>query len=414
MAGHVVVPGRRVRVLEVRHEDAGAGVERVDDHLALDRAGDLDAPVLQVGRDRGDLPVAVTDVFGFLQEVRQPAAVQLFLDFLPAGHQLVAAGAEGALQLGDERQGLRGEDFVVTGFHFPAYFHALRQGQFGHVGLPVVGVLLWIWAAAAYKRNRGVAQPHNAARNAANRNRRDPDRISGMIDLYTWPTPNGMKVQIMLEETGLPYTVHPVNIVAGEQFDPAYLALNPNNKVPTITDPDGPGGQPITIMETGAILLYLADKRRAIFAGQKEAGKAVYWDVMQWLMWQMGGLGPMFGQAQHFHSYATEDVPYAKARYLNEGARLLGVLDARLTGRDYICGEYSIVDMASFPWVRINKMCGLSLEDYPEVSRWYGAIRARPAVEVGINVLMDRYIAIANSDEGKETLFGATQYAGGS
>jgi GST-like protein len=232
-----------------------------------------------------------------------------------------------------------------------------------------------------------------------------------MIDLYTWPTPNGMKVQIMLEETGLPYTVKPVNIIAGEQFDPAYLALNPNNKVPTITDPDGPGGAPITMMETGAILLYLADKTGQFLPATKDDPIA-YWDALQWLMWQMGGLGPMFGQAQHFHSYATEDVPYAKERYLNEGKRLLGVLETRLASQDYICGEYSIVDMACFPWVRVNKMCGLSLKDWPKVSRWYGAIRARPAVEVGINVLMDRYIAIANSDEGKETLFGSTQYTG--
>ena len=230
-----------------------------------------------------------------------------------------------------------------------------------------------------------------------------------MIDLYTWPTPNGMKVQIMLEETGLPYAVKPVNIIAGEQFDPAYLALNPNNKVPTITDTDGPGGQPMTMMETGAILLYLADKTGQFLPATRDDPVA-YWDAMQWLMWQMGGLGPMFGQAQHFHSYATEEVPYAKARYLNEGKRLLGVLETRLADRDYICGDYSIVDMACFPWVRVNKMCGLSLADWPEVSRWYGAIRSRPAVEVGINVLMDRYIAIANSDEGKEALFGATQY----
>ena len=228
-----------------------------------------------------------------------------------------------------------------------------------------------------------------------------------MIELYTWPTPNGMKVQIMLEECGLPYKVTPVNIIQGEQFDPAYLKLNANNKVPTITDPDGPGGAPITLMETGAILLYLAQKTGRFMP----AGEQGYWDAMQWLMWQMGGLGPMFGQAQHFHSYATEDVPYAKARYLNEGKRLLAVLEARLAGRDYVCGDYSIVDMACFPWVRVHKMGGMSLDGYPETGRWYGAIRARPAVDRGINVLMDRYVAIANSDEGKETLFGSkTQY----
>ena len=231
-----------------------------------------------------------------------------------------------------------------------------------------------------------------------------------MIELYTWPTPNGMKVQIMLEECGLAYEAKPVNIIAGEQFDPAYLALNPNNKVPTLTDPDGPDGRPITLMETGAILLYLARKTERFLPTMTRGGEAGYWDAMQWLMWQMGGLGPMFGQAQHFHSYATEEVPYAKARYLNEGNRLLGVLETRLAGRAHICGDYSIVDMACFPWVRIHKMGGMSLDGYPETGRWYGAVRGRPAVDRGINVLMDRYVAIAEADEGKETLFGSTQY----
>ena len=197
----------------------------------------------------------------------------------------------------------------------------------------------------------------------------------------------------MLEETGLPYEVMPVDITSGEQFAPDYLALNPNNKVPTIVDRDGPSGAPYPVFETGAILLYLAEK-----TGQfMPKDTAARFEALQWLMWQMGGLGPMMGQAQHFHSYAPEDVAYAKDRYRNESLRLLNVLDRRLAGRDFICGNYSIADMACFPWVRVHKMGGLTLEDCPNVTRWCGAIRGRPATGRAIELLMDRYVAIAES-----------------
>ena len=227
-----------------------------------------------------------------------------------------------------------------------------------------------------------------------------------MIQLYTWPTPNGHKVQIMLEEIGLPYAVHPVDIIRGAQFDPDYLALNPNNKVPTIVDDDGPGGKPFTVFETGAILIYLAEKAGQLMPTEPRARA----QVLQWLMWQMGGLGPMLGQAQHFHRYATEQVPYAIERYTKEGRRLLCVMERQLNGRDYLAGDYSIADIACFPWVRIHKMANQSLDDLPEVSRWYAAIRARPAVERGLKLLLDQWVDVTKSEEARTNLFGDPQY----
>ena len=234
-----------------------------------------------------------------------------------------------------------------------------------------------------------------------------------MIKLYTWPTPNGHKVQIMLEEVGVPYTVHPIDITRGAQFDPDYLALNPNNKVPTIVDDNGPDGAPITVFETGAILIYLAEKTGRFIPSEARARC----EVMQWLMWQMGGLGPMLGQAQHFHRYATEKVPYAIERYTKEGRRLLNVMERRLDRRDYLAGDYSIADIACFAWVRIHKMANQTLDDLPRVSRWYAAIRARPAVERGIKLLLDQWVDVTKSEEARTNLFGGPQYgsdAGGS
>lgn len=227
-----------------------------------------------------------------------------------------------------------------------------------------------------------------------------------MIDLYTWPTPNGHKVQIMLEELALPYRTVPVDITEGAQFAPAFLAISPNNKVPTIVDSEGPGDAPYGVFETGAILLYLSEKTGRFMPRET----AARYDALQWLMWQMGGQGPMFGQAQHFHSYAPEKVPYAMERYANEGRRLLGVMDARLGSRDYMMDEYSIVDMACFPWVRVHKMCGLTLDDFPNVARWYGVVRARPAVDRGLKVLMDRFKDIRTTESAKHNLFGDPQY----
>jgi GSH-dependent disulfide-bond oxidoreductase len=230
-----------------------------------------------------------------------------------------------------------------------------------------------------------------------------------MIELYTWPTPNGHKVQIMLEEIGMPYTIHPIDITRGAQFDPDYLALNPNNRVPTIVDEDGPDGAPITVFETGAILIYLAEKTGRFIPSEARARC----EVIQWLMWQMGGLGPMLGQAQHFHRYATEKVPYPIERYTKEGRRLLTVMERRLDGRDYLAGDYSIADIACFAWVRIHKMANQTLDDLPRLSRWYAAIRARPAVERGIELLLDQWVDVTKSEQARMNLFGGPQYGSG-
>lgn len=228
-----------------------------------------------------------------------------------------------------------------------------------------------------------------------------------MIDLYTWATPNGHKAQIMLEEIGLPFEVHPIDITSGTQFDPQYLKLNPNNKVPTIVDRDGPAGRPFAVFESGAILLYLAEKIGKLLPRDPEGRSR----AVQWLMWQMGGLGPMLGAAQHFHRYAPRPVPYALERYTKECYRLLDVMERQLGETEYLAGEYSIADVACFPWIRIHKMGGLTLEHYPNVRRWYGAIRARPAVERGLKILLDDWVDVSKSERAKRHLFGDPQYA---
>jgi GSH-dependent disulfide-bond oxidoreductase len=203
-----------------------------------------------------------------------------------------------------------------------------------------------------------------------------------MIDFYTWGTPNGKKVSIMLEECGLPYQVHPVNIGKDEQFAPAYLKINPNGKIPSIVDSDGPGGAPISLMESGAILVYLAEKTgRFLPADPRGRYKA-----MEWLMFQMGGVGPMFGQVHHFLRAAKEQVPYGIARYSKEKDRLYGVLNARLGEVEYLAGEYSIADMATFPWVSRFEWHQTKLEDHPNVHRWFKAVGARAAVQRGMSV----------------------------
>lgn len=200
-----------------------------------------------------------------------------------------------------------------------------------------------------------------------------------MIDLYTFGTPNGIKVSIMLEEVGLPYTTHVINITKDEQFAPEFLAISPNNKIPAIVDPDGPGGEPISLFESGAILMYLAEKTGKFLPKEPRA----YYDVMQWLMFQMASIGPMFGQAHHFRKFAPEEVPYAKERYTKETHRLYGVMDKRLSDRDYLAGDYSIADIACFGWVARNAWHGIDWADFPNVKRWYDVIAARPAVERG-------------------------------
>lgn len=197
-----------------------------------------------------------------------------------------------------------------------------------------------------------------------------------MIDLYYWTTPNGHKITLFLEETGLPYTLHPINIGKGEQFAPEFLAIAPNNRIPAIVDNDPADGQaPIPLFESGAILLYLAEKTHQ-FIPTDPRGRA---DVLQWLFWQMGGLGPMAGQNHHFSQYAPEKLPYAIDRYVRETNRLYGVLDKRLADREFIAGDYSIADMASYPWIVPHQKQGQDLDDFPHLKRWFEAIKARPA-----------------------------------
>ena len=227
-----------------------------------------------------------------------------------------------------------------------------------------------------------------------------------MIDAYSWPTPNGHKIHIMLEETGLPYKVHGIDIGAGAQFDPAFLKISPNNKIPAIVDSDGPGGKPISVFESGAILIYLAEKTGKFMP--KEA-RARY-EVLEWLMFQMGSIGPMFGQANHFRAYAPEKIPYAIDRYTNEAKRLYGVMDRRLKDHDYIAGDYSIADMAIFPWMRYGDRRGVDVNEFPNVVRWFEAINARPAVKHGLDVLNANSRSGPMSDKEREILFGATQY----
>ncbi len=203
-----------------------------------------------------------------------------------------------------------------------------------------------------------------------------------MIDLYTWSTPNGRKVSIMLEECALPYRVHKINIgTNAEQFTPEYLRINPNGKIPSIVDPDGPGGKPIAMMESGAILIYLADKTRRFFPEKHK------YQVLQWLMFQMGSVGPMFGQAHHFMRAKKDEIPYGSERYGNEAKRLYGVMDRQLEKNEHISGsEYSIADMAIYPWVARHEWHRVDLGAFPAVKRWYEVLGARPAVARGMSV----------------------------
>lgn len=205
-----------------------------------------------------------------------------------------------------------------------------------------------------------------------------------MIDLYFWPTPNGLKVTLLLEELEVPYTVHPINITKGDQFKPDFLALSPNNRMPAIVDTEpADGGAPLSVFESGAILMYLAEKHgRFVLSDLRGRVR-----VSEWLFWQMGGLGPMAGQAHHFRQYAPEQVPYAIERYTNEVNRLYGVMNTRLAAEPYLAGaEYTIADMAAWPWVVPHERQGQSLEDFPHLKQWFEDIAARPAVERGRRV----------------------------
>jgi GST-like protein len=227
-----------------------------------------------------------------------------------------------------------------------------------------------------------------------------------MIEVYSWATPNGHKVHIMLEECGLPYRVHAVDIGAGDQFKPEFLAISPNNKIPAIIDPDGPDGQPMSLFESGAILLYLAGKTGK-FLPASIRGK---YEVLQWLMFQMGGVGPMLGQTHHFRIYAPEKLEYPINRYTNEARRLYGVMNKQLARHKYIAGsEYSIADIAIFPWLRSWRNQGIDWNDYPHLKGWFDELGARPAVQRGVEVLAASRRPITGDKE-REILFGAEQY----
>ena len=225
------------------------------------------------------------------------------------------------------------------------------------------------------------------------------------IDLYYWPTPNGWKISIMLEEVGLPYTTHPINIGAGDQFQADFLNISPNNKMPAIVDPEGPDEEPLALFESGAILMYLGEKTGQFFP----QGLRDRYTVIQWLMFQMGGVGPMFGQAHHFRQYAPEPIPYAIDRYTNETGRLYGVLDKRLGEVDYVAGDYSIADMAIFPWTLSYEKQGQDLNHFPNVKRWFEAIQCRPAVQAGLALLKDQRRSTMDA-KAKEMMFGSKQY----
>ncbi|MBH62902.1 MAG: glutathione S-transferase [Alphaproteobacteria bacterium] len=235
-----------------------------------------------------------------------------------------------------------------------------------------------------------------------------------MIELYTWPTPNGVKVHIMLEETGLEYNVHPINIQKGDQFDPEFLKFSPNNRMPAMIDTDGPGGEPISLFESGAMLIYLGEKTGMFYPTDDR----LRYETICWVMFQMGGVGPMLGQNNHFRMYAKDmghEVQYAVDRYSNETRRLYGVVDERLADNDWLAaGQYTIADMATFPWLRLNERFDIELDEFPNIKRWHDAIDARPAVAKGKEILVE-YREKANAEldpkEMQSNMFGAAQFA---
>ena len=228
-----------------------------------------------------------------------------------------------------------------------------------------------------------------------------------MIDLYAWPTPNGYKISIALEEMKLPYKVVAIDIGAGDQFKPDFLKISPNNRMPAIVDSEGPDGKPISVFESGAILIYLAEKTGQ-FMPKDTRGKV---KVLEWLMVQMASVGPMFGQNGHFRTYAPEKIQYALDRYGNETKRIYGVLDRRLAEAPYLAGDYSIADMATFPWTRSHARQGIEIAEFPNVKRWIDAIVARPAVEKGLELLKDRIRTQPIDEKQRDVLFGKQQYA---
>ncbi|MBA3447261.1 MAG: glutathione S-transferase N-terminal domain-containing protein [Pseudaminobacter sp.] len=222
------------------------------------------------------------------------------------------------------------------------------------------------------------------------------------IELYYWPTPNGWKITIMLEELGVPYEIRYVNIGKGEQFEPSFLKIAPNNRMPAIIDPEGPGAEPISVFESGAILQYLGRKFKQFYPSEERQRS----EVDQWLFWQMGGLGPMAGQAHHFRQYAPETIPYAIDRYTNECNRLYGVMNRGLADRDFLAGDYSIADMACLGWIKPHKNQGQDLEEFPNLKVWFEALMARPAVERGLAVGDEYRRNLAEDKDAQKVLFG--------
>jgi len=227
-----------------------------------------------------------------------------------------------------------------------------------------------------------------------------------MIELHSWPTPNGQKVTIMLEECGLPYQVIPVDIQRGDQFKPEFLRISPNNKIPAMIDSEGPNGTPFSVFESGAMLLYLAEKTGKFLSKDPETRYA----AIQWLMFQMGGLGPMLGQAHHFRQYAPDKIPYAIHRYTNEAGRLYGVMDKRLASNEYLAGELSIADFACYPWIVPYERQGQDLLRFPNLKRWFDVLKARPQLRKGFEVLKDLRRQGPMDEEARRNLFGSEQY----
>src|SRR5271154_6949339 len=246
-------------------------------------------------------------------------------------------------------------------------------------------------------RKSSKAKPAIAAKRSAAKKKavkRLPPRSTAAIELYYWPTPNGWKISIMLEECGLPYAVRPVDISKGDQFSPHFLAISPNNRIPAIVDPAGPGGKQISVFESGAILQYFGRKTGKFYPREERARVA----VEEWLFWQMGGLGPMAGQAIHFRRYAPEPIAYALARYTDEVNRLYGVMDKRLVDREFLAGSYSIADMACVGWVRLAERQGQDLAQFPHLLRWFETIRARPAVKRAFAIRVEAASAVDVND----------------
>jgi GSH-dependent disulfide-bond oxidoreductase len=227
-----------------------------------------------------------------------------------------------------------------------------------------------------------------------------------MIDVYFWTTPNGYKITIMLEELGLPYNVIPVDIRAGDQFKPEFLKISPNNKIPAIIDHDGPGGKPLSMFESGAILMYLAEKAGKLMPAETRRR----YEVVQWLMFQMASVGPMLGQTNHFRRQAPEQIKYAIDRYTNEARRIYNVLDKRLSEVPYLAGEYSIADIATFPWLTRYEWHGLNLDDFPSLKRWFKGVGERPAVVRGMTIKPEQTEKPVDEQKAREVMFGAFQY----